>query len=118
MNFRKLAAIDIVFLGYKIVLTEYLCGVLLPVALGVLSIAKSHSVWQSAVGAYLLCLGFNYTPMLIFALSLANRERAESELGDELGQRREVMARYRKLSVLLLVPLLVPLVAMTGTKTD
>jgi len=106
MDFRKLAAIDIVFLGYKFVLAEYVCGLLLPIGLGVLSLSK-HSIWM---GAYLICLGLNYIPMLVYTISIANRERARAELGDELNNQRAAMSRYRRLSVVLLVPLAVPAV--------
>ena len=111
LDFRKLAAIDIVFLGYKLVLAEYVCGVALPVILGVLSLAKSQSILQSLVGVYLISLGINYTPMLIYTVSIGSRDKARAELSDELSQQREAMAKYRKLSILLLLPLFVPLSA-------
>jgi hypothetical protein len=63
-NIRKLAAIDIVFLGYKLVFAEYAFGVLFSVALGIFVLFRSHSVWQVALGIYLICLGINYVPML------------------------------------------------------
>jgi hypothetical protein len=49
-NLRKLAAIDIVFLGYKFVLAEYAVGVFLSVALGLFALFRAHSFWQEALG--------------------------------------------------------------------
>jgi len=114
LDFRKLAAIDIVFLGYQIVFAEYVCGVVLPIVLGILSFVKGHSV----TGAYLISLGINYSPMLIYVVSIGNREKARAELGDELTQQRRALAKYRKLSVLLLMPLFVPLNAILKRSTQ
>ena len=110
-NIRKLAAIDIVFLGFKLVLAEYICGIVLPLGLGILALIRGRSAWQYAVGAYLACLGINYVPMLANTISLASRENARAELGDELTERRQAMSKYRRISLLLLVPLLLPVVA-------
>jgi hypothetical protein len=46
LGFRKLAAIDIAILGYKFIYAEYVCGVALPIGLGILTFVKSHSPWQ------------------------------------------------------------------------
>jgi hypothetical protein len=110
--FRKLAAIDITFLGYRFVFGEYLCGVGLSMALGVLTLVKSHSVLQASLGAYLICLGINYVPMLAYTVSIGSRQNARAELGEELHRQGEAMAKFRKLSLLLLVPLFIPIVAL------
>ena len=113
LGFRKLAAIDIAFLGYKFVYAEYVCGVLLPIGLGILTLGRAHSTWQIVFGLYLVCLGINYVPMLAYALFIPNRDQARAELGDELRQRREAMSKYRKISILLLVPLFAAIYALT-----
>lgn len=110
-DLRKLAAVDIAFLGYKFVLAEYSCAVVLPIGLGMLTLLKGHLLWQAVVGMYLICLGIDYIPMLIFSVSIGNREQARAELGDELSQPRVAIAKYRKLSLLLLVPFVVPVLA-------
>jgi hypothetical protein len=101
---RKLAAIDIVFLGYRVIVAEYACGVFLSAALGVFVLFRAHSFWQFVLGAYLVGLGINYVPMLVCALRIGGVEHARAELGDELVDRRAGMSRYRKLSLVLLVP--------------
>jgi len=90
LNPRKLAAIDIVFLGARLIIAEYAIGVLVAPALGVLTLLRSSSSWQLALGIYLILLGINY----------------------ELADKRQAMAKYRRQSVFLLVPLVVPVIAL------
>lgn len=103
-NLRKLAAIDMVFLGPKFVVAEYACGTLLSLALGIFILFRARSVWQVVLGVYFLCLGINYAPMLLYAIELGDREKARAEIADELGEQRKAMSKYRRLSLVLLVP--------------
>jgi hypothetical protein len=113
MNPRKLVAIDIVLLGSRFIIAEFAGGVVLCVALGIFVLVRGHSFGQFVLGLYLISLGINYVPMLVYALVLAQRdESAPAEMGDELNDKRRAMAKYRRQSLLLLVPLLVPLVAV------
>ena len=61
INVRKLAAIDLYFLGPKIILAEFGLGVPIMFALGILSLRvgllRTHALWQIALGVYLLLLG-------------------------------------------------------------
>jgi len=113
LNLRKLAAIDIAFLGPKFVISEYAAGVLLPLALGFLSL-RNHSLWQRVTGLYLVFLGINYVPMLIYAAAIGTIERAKTELGLELTEGRAAMRKYRLQSLALLIPLLGPILAIKG----
>jgi hypothetical protein len=113
-DFRKLAAIDIVFLGYKLVFAEYAFGVLFSIALGIFVLLRGHSVWQVVLGTYLISLGINYVPMFAYTVSIRNKQNAQTELADELREKRKAMSKYRRLSVLLLVPLLVPVLMVRG----
>ena len=115
-NLRKLAAIDIYFLGHAVVFVEYACGVLLPISLGVFALVRSHSVWQSGLGVYLACLGINYLPMFSHMISIANKKNAQAELGDELIDKKKAMVKYRRRSLFLLVPLLPPLLSLIGPR--
>ena len=117
-SLRKLAAIDVVFLGYTAVVVEYACGVLLSLALGIFVLLRSHSAWQAALGGYLICLGINYVPMLVYALSIADKHAAREELGGELAETRAAMSKYRRISLLLLLPLAGPLLAMKRAKAQ
>ena len=112
VNPRKLAAIDIVFLGSKIIVAEFAGGVLLCVALGMFVLSRGHSFWQFILGLYLISLGINYVPMLFYAVAITRGRIARAEMGDELRDERRAMAKYRRQSILLLVPLLVPILAL------
>ena len=114
LNARKLAAIDLVFLGPKLIITEFLAGVFLSAALGVFILVRSHgSPAQIALGLYLILLGLNYVPMLIYAIVITRGKSARAELGSEIENKRVAMANYRRQSLWLLVPLVVPLVTLT-----
>jgi hypothetical protein len=112
INPRKLAAIDIVFLGSEFIIAEFAGGVLLCVALGAFVLFRDASFTQFALGLYLMSLGINYVPMLIYAIAITRGESARAELGDELDDKSLAMAKYRRQSVLLLIPLLMPIVAL------
>jgi membrane protease YdiL (CAAX protease family) len=112
MNPRKLAAIDIALLGSKFIIAEFAGGVLLSLALGAFILLRGGSFWQSALGLYFVSLGVNYVPMLIYALAITRNKSARAELGDELNDRTGAMSKCRRQSILLLVPLLVPIVAL------
>ena len=93
VNFRKLAAIDVAFLGPKLIITEFAVGVVFSIALGIFALQRAHSLWGTAVGTYLVCLGINYGAMLAYALAIGNRENARLELGDELWERCTAMSK-------------------------
>jgi hypothetical protein len=106
INPRKLAAIDMVFLGARVIIAEYAIAVLLCPALGALTLLRAHSWWQLALGLYLISLGMNYVPLLVYAVSLHKKRGALAEIADELKDKRQAMAKYRRQSIFLLVPLL------------
>ena len=112
INPRKLAAIDIVFLGSKLIIAEFAGGVLLCVALGTFVLFRGHSFWQFALGLYFVSLGINYVPLLVYAVAITRGQSARVEMGDELIDERRAMAKYRRQSILLLVPLPVPILAL------
>jgi len=113
INPRKLAAIDIAFLGSKFIIAEFAAGVLLCAALGAFTISRAGSLGQRALGLYLICLGINYVPMLVYAIAITRGHSARAEIGDELmSNSRQAMAKYRRQSIFLLLPLLVPVIAL------
>ncbi len=50
--------------------------------------------------------------MLYFALGVHTRESARAEIGVELNQQRGAMAEYRRQSIYLLLPIVVPIAAL------
>lgn len=117
INPRKLAAIDIVFLGHKLIVAEFAGGVLLATALGVFILVRAHSLRQLALGGYFITLGINYVPMLVYAVVIRRNQSAKAELGDELDDPRRAMAKYRRQSLLLMIPLLVPILAIVQKRS-
>jgi hypothetical protein len=113
LNPRKLAAIDIAFLGPKFIIAEFAGGVLLCAALGAFVLFRGRgSFVQILLGLYLISLGINYVPMLIYAITISRAKSARAELGRELDEKRVAMAKYRRQSLWLLVPLIVPIAAL------
>lgn len=118
IDLRKLAAIDIAFLGRKVIVAEFAAGVVFSTALGFFVLVRGHSFWQIVLGVYFLCLGINYAPMFAYAMAIPTQERAREEMASELADKRRAMLKYRLQSMLLLVPLLVPILALAaGRKT-
>ena len=117
IDLRKLAAIEILFLGSKLILAEYACGVLLSIALGLFVVFRSRSPLQFLLGVYLICLGINYVPMFIYAVALRNKRNAGMEIADELDDTRRAMSRYRVQSLILLVPLSAPILAWVNKRS-
>jgi hypothetical protein len=109
---KKLAAIDLVFLGPKIIIAEFALGVLLSLALAAFILLRFSAPLQIVLGLYFASLGINYLPMLIYAIHITKAGSARILLGDELDEPRKAMAKYRRQSVLLLVPLLIPIIAL------
>ena len=112
INPRKLAAIDVVILGSKLIITEFAGGVVLCVALGTFVLFRGHSFWQVILGLYLISLGINYLPLLVYGVAVTKGKSALAEIGDELKDKQRAMAKYRYESILLLIPLLVPIIAL------
>ena len=117
MNVRKLAALDLYFLGPKIILAEFGFGVPIMLTLGILSLRvglfRTHATWQIGLGVYLLLLGINYIPMLWSAIDIERQGTAAAELGDELEDKAAAARKYRSQSLWLPVPLAIPVVWIT-----
>jgi hypothetical protein len=116
INVRKLAAIDLYFLGPYLIVAEFALGVVGPLMLGVLTLRMaSRRGWPLGLtlfGGYLLLLGVNYVPMLLHGISLVLSRSVSREIADELSDRRAAFRKYRRQSLYLLVPFLVPLLAI------
>jgi len=117
LDARKLVAIDLVFLGAKVIIVEFAIGILFSAALGVFVLLRGHgSLVQVVLGLYLISIGINYVPMLIYAIAITKANSARAELGSELDDKGAAMAKYRRQSLWLLVPLSVPVVVITQTR--
>jgi hypothetical protein len=111
INVRKLAALDIAFLGPKLILAEFSLGIFLSAAIGLLTLKRSHSGWQILLGGYLLTLAVNYVPLLLYAIAIVRHRSAQIEVAHEVADRNRSFRRYRRQSLLLLIPFAVPILA-------
>ena len=112
IDIRRLAALDIAFLGSRFILAEFAIGVFGSLGLGVLTLLRTQSLGGTVFGAYLLCLGVNYVPLLVHAIDLVRHGTAHQEIANELHEGRRMFRKYRRQSLLLLVPLVVPVLAI------
>ena len=112
INIRKLAALDMAFLGSQVIVAEYVFGVFGPLALGILSLVRQRAPWQRALGVYLILLGIDYVPLLIYSVVIFRKKSAREEVADELVHREKIGSRYFPQTFLLLIPLVVPFLAV------
>jgi hypothetical protein len=92
IDIRRLAAVDIAFLGSRFILVEFSIGAFGSLSLGVLTLVRTHSLGGTVFGAYLLCIGVNYLPLLVHAIDLARHGTARQEIADELQTSTECFA--------------------------
>jgi len=52
-------------------------------------------------------------PMLVYAVAVGNKANAREEMAGELDDPRKTMSKYRSQSLILVVPLLVPILVLT-----
>jgi hypothetical protein len=64
-------------------------------------------------GAYTLSLGVNYLPLLLHAISIVRQGTSATEIADETGDRAQLFRKYRRGSLLILLPLVVAVAAIT-----
>ena len=116
-NARKLAAIDLIFLGPKVIIAEFSAGVFLSSVLGIFVLVRGHhSLAQIVLGLYLISLSINYVPLLNYAIRISRAKSARAQLGNELDDKRVAMAKYRRQSLWLLVPMIVPIMALAQSR--
>ena len=113
IDFRKLAALDLVFHGPRFVLIEFGGAVVLALGLAALSLRSALSVpnhpvaWETVLGVLLASIGANYLPLLFSTISLIRSGTARHEVAPELAQLDESRRRYGTQQFLLIVPLAV-----------
>jgi hypothetical protein len=113
---RKLVAVELAFLGPKVILAEYAIAVIVGLLVGVLSLRsglfRTHALWQTLLGIYLLCVVLTYAVLLVEAAAMTRRGDCRQEIADELTDRQATFRKYRRQSLWILVPLAIPLAAM------
>jgi len=69
-------------------------------------------------GVYLILIGINYLPLLLHAIDISRRGTAQQEISEELRNRTHASQKYRRQSLLLLVPLMILVVAILQMNHD
>jgi len=117
INIRKLAALDIVFHGPRLILAEFALGVVGCAAGGAYSLSfyfhtASHPLIAAILGFVLPWMALNYMPLLLYAISIVRRRSAELEVAFELEHKSVYALKYTFQSALLFLPLVVPILAV------
>ncbi|MBQ1039358.1 hypothetical protein [Micromonospora sp. C81] len=108
MNVRRLAAVDMhgtrgTARRQRIILTEFLVGVVAMVALGIWLLASSSSLGSRAIGLWFTGAGLNYAPLSIHAIALTRPGALDAELtGVDIDRE---LRRYTVLQLWVFVPL-------------
>jgi hypothetical protein len=110
---RKLVAVDMAAIGTRLIVSEYALGIVLPFIFGSLSLALnlvgSHpSLWQMALGAWLVGISANYVPLFLHAVSLMRTGTVQQVGGPELAH----ISRYTVQQAIILVPFFVVLLTL------
>jgi hypothetical protein len=80
INVRKLAALDIVFHGSRLILAEFALGMVLCAIFGLWSfLSPIHSPFMIVIGCFLMWVALNYVPLLLYAISIVRRKSAQQE---------------------------------------
>lgn len=116
INIRKLVALDIVFHGYTFILAEFTFAVVVCASFAFVSFFiffrnPSHPLIAVTMGFILSWLTFNYVPLLLYALNMRHKD-IRQEVALELEHRATYAIKYTLQSVLLLLPLVVPILAI------
>jgi hypothetical protein len=117
INIRKLAALDIVFHGSRLILVEFILGVVVPGAIGGFSFFAffrnpAHPFAQVFLACVLSWIAINYAPLLFYAVSIIRGKSAEREVAFELEHKDYYGRKYTTQSLLLVLPLVVPALAI------
>lgn len=117
IDVRKLAALDIVFHGARLILAEFAFTVIFCGFFGVLSLIgfvhnPDHPLFTLIIGLALTWIALNLLPLLLYAISIVGHHSAQQEVAFELEHRSVYAGKYSVQSLLLLVPLVIPILAI------
>ena len=107
LDVRKLVALDMTFLGTRVIVAEYAAGVVLCGALAILSLGRGGLL----LGLPLLWIALNYVPLFLHSVDLARRGTARQEVAAELADPRAARS-YSWRQLWILVPLAVVVLAI------
>ena len=113
INIRKLAAVDMALHGTRAIVVEFALGVVLPLALGLISVRPAiiglvQPGWATVLGFWLVGIAANYVPLLIYAIAIARGRTVQQEGQSELAH----VKRYGIQQAIILIPFLVVVLAL------
>jgi hypothetical protein len=111
LNVRKLVALDMTFLGTRVIVAEYAAGVLLAGTIAILSLRRGVLV----LGLPLLWIALNYVPLFLHSVDLAWKGTARQEVAAELSDPNQARSyAWRQLWILVPLAVVVFAVAQRG----
>lgn len=104
IQIKKLAAVDMIWIGSRIAIPEYLLGIILPLGLSVFSFYKG----QTIMGIWLISIAANYVPLFIYAVNLKLTNKVEIVGRPEIAYAK----KYGTQQIIILIPFLVVILAI------
>jgi hypothetical protein len=109
INIRKLVALDITLHGPRFILIEFGVGTPAIILVG-LWLMLTSSVF--ILGLYLFLTGINYVPLLLYAVVIARKGSAQTEVEQGLAQNKHYVRKYSLQQLLIFVPLAILIIAV------
>ena len=100
ISMRKLAAVDMLLHGARLIIAEFAVGVLFPLLLAFFSLRDIRSVLDAVFALWLVGVAVNYVPLLIYAIVIARAGTVETEGRPEI----ERIRQYNRQQFVLLAP--------------
>ncbi len=118
ISVRKLAALDIVLHGARVIIAEFTLSVLLGGIGGIFSLRAflrdpSHPLAALVWASIFSWIALNYLPLLLYALDIVRHNSAQQEVAFELEHKDIYVRKYTRQSLLLIFPLIIPVLAIT-----
>jgi hypothetical protein len=108
MSVRKLVALDITLHSSRVILLEFGLGT--PVIILVGSwLMLSGTIF--ILGLYLVLIGLNYVPLLLYAIVVTRKGSAKTEV-EGLANDRHYIRKYGSQQFMILVPLAILIIAL------
>ena len=111
ISVRKLAALDIVFHGPRLILVEFAGGMSLCIGLGLLFLYRAltagpnQSLFILVLGCGLLGIGLNYLALLVYAVRIVRNKSAQQDAAMELAHPETYQRQYGwQSAIFILVP--------------
>jgi hypothetical protein len=111
VNIRKLVAVDMLLHGARFIIAEFAFGIILGLALGVMTIRNGViglALFNWAIGIWLIGSSANYIPLLIYAILIARAGTIKVEGQPELANKK----RYNIQQFIVLIPFVVVVIAL------